>query len=94
MILSPIIAQLMQFAISRRREFLADAEGARLTRYPEGLASALDKIAADTEPLEVANKATAHLYIYNPLRDHGGWLNSLFSTHPPVEERIERLREM
>ena len=93
-ILSPIIAQLMQFAISRRREFLADAEGARLTRYPEGLASALDKIAADTEPLEVANKATAHLYIYNPLRDHGGWLNSLFSTHPPVEERIERLREM
>jgi heat shock protein HtpX len=93
-ILSPIVAQLMQLAISRRREFLADAEGARLTRYPEGLASALEKIAADTEPLEVANKATAHLYIYNPLRDHGGWLNSLFSTHPPVEERIERLRGM
>jgi len=93
-VLSPIIAQAMQLAISRRREFLADAEGARLTRYPEGLASALEKIAADTEPLEVANKATAHLYIYNPLRDHGGWLNSLFSTHPPVEERIKRLREM
>ena len=93
-ILSPIIAQLMQLAISRRREFLADAEGARLTRYPEGLASALEKIAADTEPLEVANKATAHLYIYNPLRDHKGWMNSLFSTHPPVEERIKRLREM
>ena len=93
-VLSPIIAQAMQLAISRRREFLADAEGARLTRYPEGLASALEKIAADTEPLEVANKATAHLYIYNPLRDHGGWLNSLFSTHPPVEERVKRLREM
>ena len=93
-ILSPIIAQLMQLALSRRREFLADAEGARLTRYPEGLASALEKIAADTEPLEVANKATAHLYIYNPLRDHGGWLNGLFGTHPPVEERVKRLREM
>ena len=93
-ILSPIIAQLMQLAVSRQREFLADAEGARLTRYPEGLASALEKIAADTEPLEVANKATAHLYIYNPLRDHKGWMNSLFSTHPPVEERIKRLRGM
>ncbi len=93
-VLSPIIAQLMQMAVSRRREFLADAEGARLTRYPEGLASALEKIAADPEPLEAANKATAHLYIYNPLRDHGGWLNGLFSTHPPVEERIARLRAM
>jgi len=84
----------MQMAVSRRREFLADAEGARLTRYPEGLATALEKIAADPDPLEVANKATAHLYIYNPLRDHGGWLNGLFSTHPPVEERIARLRAM
>jgi len=93
-ILSPIIAQLLRLALSRRREFLADASGALLTRYPEGLASALEKIAADTEPLEVANKATAHLYIYNPLRDHGGWLNGLYSTHPPVEERVERLRGM
>ena len=93
-VLSPIIAQLMQLALSRRREFLADASGAMLTRYPEGLASALEKIAADTEPLEVANKATAHLYIYNPLRDHGGWLNGLFSTHPDVAERVKRLREM
>jgi heat shock protein HtpX len=93
-ILSPLIAQLMQLALSRRREFLADASGAMLTRYPEGLANALERIAADTEPLEVANKATAHLYIYNPLRDHGGWLNGLFSTHPPVEERVKRLREM
>jgi heat shock protein HtpX len=94
LILSPIIAQLMQFALSRRREYLADASGAMLTRYPEGLASALEKIAADTEPLEVANKATAHLYIYNPLRDHRGWLNNLFSTHPPIEDRVARLRAM
>jgi heat shock protein HtpX len=93
-ILSPIIAQLMQFALSRRREFLADASGAALTRYPEGLASALEKIAADPEPLEVANKATAHLYIWNPLKEHRGWANSLFSTHPPVEERVKRLRAM
>ena len=93
-ILSPIIAQLMQLALSRRREFLADAEGARLTRFPEGLASALEKIAADTEKLEVANKATAPLYIADPLKDHGGRMNSLFSTHPPVEERIKRLRGM
>ena len=93
-ILSPIIAQLMRFALSRRREFLADASGAMLTRYPEGLASALEKIAADPEPLEVANKATAHLYIWNPLKDHRGRMNRLFSTHPPVEERVRRLREM
>ncbi len=93
-ILSPIIAQLMQLAISRKREFLADASGALLTRYPEGLAHALEKIEADPEPLEVANKATANLYISDPLRDHGGWLNSMFSTHPPIEERIERLRNM
>jgi heat shock protein HtpX len=93
-ILSPIIAQLMQLALSRRREFLADASGAVLTRYPEGLASALEKIAADPDPLEVANKATAHLYIWNPLKDHGGRLNALFSTHPPVEERVRRLRAM
>ena len=93
-ILSPIIAQLMQMALSRRREFLADASGAKLTRYPEGLASALEKLEADKEPLEVANKATAHLYITNPLKDHGGWLNSIFNTHPPIEERVRRLREM
>jgi heat shock protein HtpX len=94
MILAPIFAALIQMAISRQREFLADASGAQLTRYPEGLARALEKIAADPEPLEVANKATAHMYIYNPLRDHGGWLNSLFSTHPPIEERVARLRSM
>jgi heat shock protein HtpX len=93
-ILSPIIAQLIRLAISRRREFLADANSARLTRYPEGLASALEKIARDREPLEVANKATAHLYIENPLKEHKGGMNNLFSTHPPVEDRIAALRSM
>lgn len=93
-ILSPIIAKLLQLALSRRREYLADAHAIKLTRYPEGLAGALQVIANDTEPLEVANKATAHLYIANPLKEYGGWMNSLFSTHPPIEERIERLRRM
>ena len=93
-ILSPVIAKLIQLAISRQREYLADSSGALLTRYPEGLASALEKISKDTEPLEVANKATAHLYIVNPLLDHRGKLNDLFSTHPPTEERIKRLRAM
>jgi heat shock protein HtpX len=93
-ILAPIVAQLIRLAISRQREYLADANGALLTRYPEGLASALEKISKDTEPLEVANKATAHLYIVNPLLEHKGKLNDLFSTHPPAEERIRRLRAM
>jgi len=95
-ILSPIIGQLIQLAISRRREFLADASGALLTRYPEGLARALEKIAADPAPLEAANKATAHLYIVSPFKgkEAAGWLAGLFNTHPPVEERIKLLREM
>jgi heat shock protein HtpX len=93
-LLSPLIAQLIRLAISRRREFLADASGALLTRYPAGLASALRKIAADKEPLEAANKATAHLYIVNPLKDIGGAVNRLFSTHPPIEERIAALEKM
>jgi len=93
-ILSPLIAQLMQLAISRRREFLADANGAMLTRYPAGLAAALKKLAADPEPLEVANKATAHLYIVNPLKNVKGRVNKLFSTHPPIEERIAALEKM
>ncbi len=97
-ILSPIVGTLIQLAVSRKREFLADASGALLTRYPEGLASALEKIAGDKEPLEAANKATAHLYITNPLKDEkgnsSGWVSSLFNTHPPIEERIKRLREM
>jgi heat shock protein HtpX len=93
-ILTPIAAQLIRFAISRQREYLADASGALLTRYPEGLARALEKISADPDPLEVANKATAHLYINDPLREHSSFLNSLFSTHPPIEERVRRLRAM
>lgn len=93
-ILAPLFAQLMRLAISRNREYLADASGAMLTRYPEGLASALEKISADPEPLEVASKATAHLYIVNPLREWGGRVNALFDTHPPIEERIRRLRDM
>ena len=93
-IVAPLAAQLIKFAISRQREYLADASGALLTRYPEGLARALEKIAADKEPLEVANKATAHLYIANPLKWHKSWANNLFSTHPPIEERIRRLRSV
>lgn len=93
-VLAPFLAQVLRLAISRSREYLADASGAMLTRYPEGLAAALEKISADPEPLEVANKATAHLYIINPLREWGGWLNSLFNTHPPVGERVRRLRAM
>lgn len=93
-VLAPFLAQVLRLAISRSREYLADASGVMLTRYPEGLAAALEKISADPEPLEVANKATAHLYIVNPLREWGGWLNGLFNTHPPVEERVRRLRAM
>jgi len=89
------VANLIKLAISRSREFLADAESAKLTRYPEGLARALEKISKDTEPLEAANKAMAHLYIVNPLKnrhDAVGWFAGLFNTHPPVEERIAALR--
>ena len=93
-ILSPVIAQLLQLAISRKREYLADANGVKLTRYPDGLAGALEVIATDGEALRTANKATAHLFIANPLEDHGGWLNSLFSTHPPIQDRIARLQSM
>ena len=96
-LLSPIIAQLIQLAISRRREFLADASGIGMTKNPEGLARALEKISTDLEPLEAANKATAHLYIANPLKNrHGaiGMFAGLFNTHPPVEERIQNLRTL
>jgi heat shock protein HtpX len=93
-ILSPFIAQLVQLAVSRRREFLADASGVLLTRYPKGLADALRKIAADTEPLEAANKATAHLYIYNPLKDQEGRIDRMFNTHPPVADRIKALESI
>lgn len=95
-ILSPIFAMLIQLSISRKREFLADASGALLTRYPEGLARALEKISQDREPLEAANNATAHLYIINPFKGKNGksWFSGLFNTHPPVEERIRILRSM
>lgn len=94
-ILAPIAASLMQLAISRKREFLADADAGLLTRFPEGLALALEKISADEEVLEVANKATAHMYIINPLKGkRGTGMAKLFMTHPPVQERIKRLREM
>jgi heat shock protein HtpX len=93
-ILAPIAAQLIRLALSRQREYLADASAALLTRYPEGLARALEKIAADKDPLEVANKATAHLYIVTPLMEHQSFLNNLFSTHPPIEKRIALLRAM
>lgn len=94
-ILAPIAATLMQLAISRKREFLADADGALLNRNPLALASALEKISADNEVLEVANKATANMYIINPLKGkRGKGMAKFFMTHPPVEERIKRLREM
>jgi heat shock protein HtpX len=91
-ILSPIAATLIKLAISRKREFLADASGALLTRYPEGLASALEKIAAAAQPLRRANNATAHLFIANPFGGAGKRLSALFMTHPPMEERVRALR--
>ncbi len=95
-IISPIIATLIQLAISRKREYLADASGALLTRYPEGLASALEKIGMDKRSLPTATNATAHLFISNPFKNKAGthWFSSLFNTHPPIEERIRILREM
>jgi len=96
-LLSPIIAQLIQLAISRKREFLADASAVGMTKNPEGLARALEAISQDKEPLEVANKATAHLYIANPLKnrhDAVGWFAGMFQTHPPVEERIAALKNL
>ncbi len=93
LILSPIIATILRLAISRKREFLADASGAMLTRYPEGLASALEKISADARPVMTATDTTAHLFIANPLKQRAGGLSKLFMTHPPVEERIARLRD-
>jgi len=93
-ILTPVIAQLIKLAISRKREYLADASAVQLTRYPQGLASALKKIGADKEPLEAANKATSHLYIANPLKGQKILMKGLFSTHPPITDRIARLEKM
>ncbi len=95
-LLSPVVAELIKLAISRKREFLADASAALLTRDPEGLARALEKIASDRDPLEVANEATAHLYFSNPLKSgiNADFWAGLFNTHPPAAERIKLLREM
>lgn len=91
-ILAPIVAAFIQLAVSRQREYLADASGALLTRDPDGLASALAKLDSDGRPMRRQNSETAHLYINNPLRSGG--ISRLFSTHPPIEDRIERLEEM
>lgn len=95
-ILSPIVASLIQLAASRNREYLADASAAKITRYPEGLARALEKLGKDKEVLEAATNATAHLYITNPFKgkEFGAWFANLFNTHPPLPDRIKRLRAM
>ncbi len=93
-ILAPIFAKIIQLAISRKREYLADATAVQFTRYPDGLARALQKIAADEEPLESANRATQHLYIVNPLKNFKQGVDSVFSTHPPIESRIALLRQL
>lgn len=95
-ILAPIAASLIKLSISRKREFLADAYGALLTRYPEGLASALQKISDDVTPMRVANNSTAHLFIDSPFNEKqsSNWFVKLFSTHPPIEERIRALRDI
>lgn len=91
-IIAPLIATLIQLAVSRKREYLADATGALTTRYPEGLASALEKIEHTGSTMRRQSTATAHLFFANPLKSHS--ISNLFSTHPPIEERIKRLREM
>lgn len=98
MIIAPLFAQIIKLAVSRKREFLADASGALLTRYPEGLARALEKISQDSTPLRAANNATAHLFFENPFKgdrrqgEGVNWFTKLFMTHPPVEERVKILR--
>jgi heat shock protein HtpX len=93
MILAPLFAQLLRLAVSRQREYLADASGAKMTRDPESLARALEKIANDPEPLEAANRGTQHLYVVNPLKGRSEF-QSWFATHPPIRERVARLRAM
>lgn len=97
-IIAPLLASLIRLAVSRQREYLADAGAVELTRYPQGLISALEKLGADREPLEVANRATSHLYIVNPLKSamkgDGHDVNSVFATHPPLSERIARLQAL
>lgn len=94
-VLAPVIGYLIKMAVSRKREFMADANAAILTRYPPGLASALEKIKKDPDPLvDRANKATAHLFISTPFRKEHSFVTNIFATHPPIEERIKRLKEM
>jgi heat shock protein HtpX len=93
-ILAPIGTMLIQLAISRKRESLADASGVLLTRYPEGLISALQKIELDTTPMQSAKDSTAHMWLTNPFKKNAGWWHNLFATHPPIEERIAALRSM
>ncbi|HUC87178.1 MAG TPA: M48 family metalloprotease [Candidatus Saccharimonadales bacterium] len=95
-ILAPLVATMLQLAVSRRREYLADASGALLTRYPEGLARALEKIGNVNRPVQHASTATAHMYFTNPLagRKSGSFVMNLFSTHPPIADRIQKLRAM
>ncbi len=95
-VLAPILAQLMKLAISRKREYLADSTAALTTRYPEGLARALEKISGDQNQLKRANDATAHLFLVSPFRgkEQKSWFRKLFMTHPPVEERIKKLRDL
>lgn len=93
-VLAPIIAQVIKLAVSRQREYLADASGALLTRYPDGLARALEKISATAEPMKKASTATAHLFISSPFGKKKGMLTGLFATHPPADDRVRRLREM
>lgn len=93
-VVAPVAAMVIQLALSRQREYLADASGVLLTRYPEGLAAALEKISRDPDPLDVATKGTAHLWIAEPLKGQVSAFNRLFDTHPPVRDRISRLRAM
>lgn len=96
-ILAPLFAQLIQLAISRKREYLADATGSLMTRFPEGLASALQKIETYERPMKSANRATAHLFINEPFgvkEEKTSWLSSVFSTHPPIADRVRKLKEM
>lgn len=93
-ILAPIFAKMLEMAVSRHREYLADASAALITRYPEGLASALEKIGADGTPLQSANRATQHLYIVNPLKGAAQAAAGMFDTHPPIADRVRRLRAM
>lgn len=94
MILAPLVAELIKLAVSRQREYLADASGALLTRYPEGLARALEKIGNEALPMRSANHATAHLFFSSPFKGKRDWMMRIFSTHPPLEDRVARLRAM